>query len=90
MPRDRWSGVSATLGTGAEPRVLGEVEERGRVNAGSPLDLGSHGGRECRATRGRCRLADRHRSRRGGYGLDVLGDRSVRRSRRRRSAGDRG
>ncbi len=84
MPRDRSSGA-ATLGRGAEPRVLGEVEERGRVNAGSPLDLGSQGGRECRATRGRCRLADRHKSRRGGYDLDVLGDRSIRRNRRRRS-----
>ncbi len=53
MPRGRWSGVAAALGRGAEPRVLGEVEERGRVNAGNPLDLGSQGGRECRATRGR-------------------------------------
>ena len=90
LPRGRWSGVAAALGRGAEPRVLGEVEERGRVNAGSPLDLGSQGGRECRATRGRCRLAGRHKPRRGGYGLDVLGDRSIRRNRRRRSGGDRG
>ena len=49
------SGLGASDGTCAVPRVLGDVEQHGRIGAGRPLDVVSHGGWECRRVRGRRR-----------------------------------